>query len=319
MPLPSIDYDAHPAYVGLAEPSGTLPDEYRARLERALDFVDRFSHAWGQPGRRGSKTTGYDQLVADGITPIPLTSGFKSTLEDLLSPRFEAAATSLNDPERRRAAAVTRFTTDELRQPGNSDVLKAVHALELETSFIDAASAYLGLDAFLQAVHLKTEDAGQPEASGKRGVFGDIGLEDPASVYMHTDATCMNLKMIVYLSPVEAEEDGPFKFCIGSPDAHRCDPETYAKRLATERYCQARDPKSRITLMALPPEYRNRFDFGSDLLEGDPVIGELLASEQTFTTNEADAILFDTSGVHRGAMIQQVVRRVLQVTIQGHR
>ena len=55
--------------------------------------------------------------------------------------------------------------------------------------------------------------------------------------------------------------------------------------------------------MALPPEDRQRTDFGSDLPQDHALRAQVAEAERTFYTRDVDMVLFDSRGVHRGGIV----------------
>jgi hypothetical protein len=316
MYLPEIDFDAHPAYCGLAAPEPRPPKAYTSFLADARQTNERFRINFAYPNRRKGGTETYGRLVADGIVGFHLSKQLINGLRALAAPMIGEISAVLENHARGLGDSNLRITSSDLSLPSGRIWLNAVAAIENETQFIAMSSDYMGCEAGFKVAHVKVEDSRQAELSGKVRPFADTKLPDPAARYFHIDSTCFDMKLIIYLSDVEDERDGPFSFVLGSAD-ERIGYEEFIARVAGQLFTKDRTLENRRLWMQLPANCRKRLDFGSDLADNVPLNNLLLSREKVFTTADANAVLFDTSGVHRGAMISRGQRQVLQISLQG--
>jgi hypothetical protein len=169
----------------------------------------------------------------------------------------------------------------------------------------------------VKVVHFKVTDNTQPEVSGMRGVFADCGLPDTPLTSLHVDATIADMKAIFFLSDVDDDLDGPFRYVCGSNHPPLTPFDDYVKRISTQAFAGTRTAAARRRLMALPPEDRQRTDFGSDLPQDHALRAQVAEAERTFYTRDVDMVLFDSRGVHRGGIVASGQRAVMQISFQG--
>jgi hypothetical protein len=324
MRLPFIDFDAHPAYRGL-EPATAGRDYSRAERKRELVHARQtwgsLEKVWDYPNSkppRGAPET-YRSLVEDGVVGLRLNDATVTMLRSLSEAYFaQIRSRGAVSTPRRLSDSQIRFSYDDLRS--NPDPKLAATILEIMTQagIGTLTGKYLGASQiYLSYIHFKITDNLQPIIGGSMNVFQDVSIPDPPTVYMHIDTTPFHLKAIIYLSDVLSERDGPFKYILGSNQALREQFADYLERLATQHFVSSRDENGRRRLMSLPPEKRQRLDFGSDLLSKDDFCQGLLDLESTFLSSESNVILFDPRGFHRGARVVEGEREVLQLSISG--
>lgn len=323
MLLPVVDFANHPAY----GPSAALitQAERAQALEkygRILDQVRRkyapYQFAWGSPARLGNPSHSpiYDDLVRDGIVGLSLPADLKARVRAIAGPYVAALRDKLAaGPGEKGANAQTRLEYNDFLKTELGDLLR----LLLRTyDIMPIVSAYLGLPKVaLKLVHYKITTPGVSRARGVLEVFPDGCVADPATRYMHVDAAACDLKIIIYLSDVTDGAHGPFSYVPGTHGAPYLSLEEFAVRAAATEFAARRSADARRLLMCLPEMYRQRIDFGSDLDPATPVARDLLARERTFLSGDADMILFDSKGIHRGAMVTEGERVIMQATFQG--
>jgi hypothetical protein len=238
------------------------------------------------------------------MLPGPL----KGQLHDVAAPQIQA----LREQEDK---AQTRMEFNEIASSDVGAVLKRVIG---HFGLMPMISAYLGMPKVaVPVVHFKLADTQFARTRGMVDVFPDGDFPDPSTRYFHVDAPPCDLKLIIYLSEVHELSDGPFSYVIGTHASPYLTLEEFAVRAATQEFARSRSAGNRRKLMCLPEIYRQRIDFGSDLLEDNPVARQLLAKERVFYSQDADMVLFDSKGIHRGAMVNRGSRAVMQVTFQG--
>ena len=315
MDFPEIDFDAHPAYRGLTTPLNDPPTGYVDLVEQIRTQNLRFEENWNYPGQSNTGSDAGNIFQQDGIVAFRLSEHLMNALRRHCEPFFNRIEERLAVSEPRLEDSRVRIRSDEMAQGPLRSFPGMVLAIEEETGFIAHSSAYMGCDVGLKLIYLKIDNAQLSVMSGRAKCFRDIDFPDPRTRYLHADNTCFDMKMIVYLSDVTDERDGPFSYIQGSAKK-RIPFEEFIARSAGELYVGSRTLESRRRLMKLPRQLRKRLDFGSDLLD-EPCMARILDREKKFLSEDGDAILFDSSGFHRGAFVTLGARRVLQISLQG--
>jgi hypothetical protein len=72
-------------------------------------------------------------------------------------------------------------------------------------------------------------------------------------------------------------------------------------------------PQERDLFDALPRLLRRKAKFGDDLNARDAQAKWLLDHERVMTSKDGDVFVFDVKGVHRGGMVGEGERRIIQV------
>jgi len=144
--------------------------------------------------------------------------------------------------------------------------------------------------------------------------FKDMELPDPQTTYMHIDSRLGMLKCLVYLTHV-TKGNGPFSYVIGTN--HKMGLLEQIVRKAND-ICglDGCGRETRELFWALPKALRKKAAFGFDLLNSTPESLSLLSRERQYTSEDGDLIFFDNAtGVHRGGMLREGKRRVLQINL----
>jgi hypothetical protein len=322
--LPSIDFGNHPAYAGLAcdissDERAAAVNQYAGNLAQARKGLAPFQKVWQSPGRRPTPNASpiFEGLVRDGIVGLTPPNALRALSDEVSAPYIARlrAQIAASTQEVANAAQIRLDYNELLRSDVGSLVKQILGGFEL----MPIVSAYLGMEKVaVKAVHFKITDNRVSRGRGTLDVFQDPDVPDPATRYFHVDAPPCDLKLILYLSDVLDISQGPFSYVVGSHAAPYISLEEFAVRAATQAFVgKGRGAEGRRKLMCIPEMYRQRIDFGSDLLDDSPVARDLLARERVFYSNAAEMLLFDSKGVHRGAMVTRGTRLVMQVTLQG--
>ncbi|MDA9975447.1 hypothetical protein N9F34_01255 [Alphaproteobacteria bacterium] len=323
MLLPSIDFNNHPAYAALAldissDERAAAVNQYDGNLAQARKSLAPFSKVWQSPGRQPAPNASpiFEGLVCDGIVGLTPPTALRALADEVSAPfiaRLRAQITA--STQELSSAAQIRFSYDELRR---SNVGRLVAKILGYFELMPIVSAYLGMEKVaVKAVHFKITDNVVSQDRGTLDVFQDPSMPDPDTRYFHVDAPPCDLKLILYLSDVLDISQGPFSYVVGSHAGPYITLEEFAVRAATQAFAPGRSAEERRKLMCIPGIYRQRIDFGSDLLDGSPIARDLLERERVFYSNVTEMLLFDSKGIHRGAMVTRGTRRVMQVTFQG--
>ena len=185
------------------------------------------------------------------------------------------------------------------------------HILE-RYKVISTLSRYRGIPLAVRRVIVNIND---PDDLDWRHRFADIGVSDAKSVYMHFDSNMQSMKCLLYVTPVTAD-NGPFCHVQGS-NRLKTGLLEYATRKANDKSRLDRwDPETRRCFSALPKMFQHKSEFGNDLSDTDPETMAMLERERQFTTDKGNLILFDTDSLHRGGMVKQGRRIMLQIEFE---
>lgn len=245
-------------------------------------------------------------LDLDGVHAFRLTDAEKARLETLTGPWFGQLRLRL-------AAGVRHFDDNRLwiDAQASPEVYAWFRDLMDRAGVLSAASARLGRP--VTVAHLIPQ-LNTPETDFWTGQFADVGEPDPACNYCHVDTAWGIAKMIVYVGEV-GEANGPFSYVRGSHRARDGFWGRLVRKANDYAGLSSTRPAARRLFAALPAGLRRKAAFGPDLRDDHPLAPALLAAETRFTTDAADAILFDPDGVHRGGMVQAGERRVVGVLL----
>ena len=135
------------------------------------------------------------------------------------------------------------------------------------------------------------------------------------SFYAHIDSTVEAMKVIIYLSREVTAARGAFRYFPGS---HRAaGPADLAIRKSNDR-CGWENvfvPADRRAFATLPAALQKKANFGNDLIDPEAAAAVLLC-ERVLESCDGDMLLFDTDGVHRGAMFDEPgERKILQLSL----
>lgn len=337
--IPDPDYDRHPAYGGLfGRPR--LSDRLSALAEllphlgayAAFDLASRVSR---RIGRRVSSEDSpvFQELSRDGATALRLSAAEMTDIRAALAPFVAMVRTKLAEGAEPPTAPASgrplaslrngtlsvlhkrlnpRSTENELfihedRAPAVFAILRAAFR---RLGMLEAASRYQGRTLDVRYLKLQINRASD---NWWRNQFADLGLADPPTISMHVDHL-WTTKAILYLSEV-GERNGPFCYCLGSNHLRIGWLEGAARRANNRVDLSSCAPDRRRLFHALPRPLRCKAKFGNDLESDHPELARLLASERRFTSADGDLILFDDRGIHRGGLIEEGERCMLQIRL----
>ena len=303
--LPRIDYDTHPAYVGVREQALSRRDEALERLEPILESKRRWltrgaeTFSVRRTSSPGDSTA--DAVARDGAAGVKLDETLLGPLRSAAAPLLAALESLQRNRGLKGKALKFQHTQTDLRVHGEwteagALCAEALDALISTSGVIDVAETYYpGFSARLHSACVRRNVERQPFFTR-----GD-GAPDPKTMGMHIDsAATASLNGVIYLGDV-GEDQGPFRYVQGS-NHWQWDLEDRAIRKAVDesRFSMAAAP----AFLALPPEFRRRANFGADLVDEAAESAALSAGEVTFRSDQADMVLFDSDGVHRGGDVR---------------
>lgn len=238
-------------------------------------------------------------LQQDGYALESLDPDHLRTLRDLVAPMAREMEARLETLPK------LKFSDGQvvLDSGTHAAVYDAVETAFREAGVFKIFSAYAGRPLGLLRVALQVNTARETRLK-----YGDIdaqGLPPHKTSYMHVDSNDWpGAKALIYLSDVGTDQ-GPFRYVPGS---HRLmGPFEAAVRKTNDKLKQRhRD------LLTLPMELAQHANFGDYITEATPGAAALLEAERTVCDGRSDLVLFDNNGVHRGAIVREGRRVILQ-------
>lgn len=317
--LPHIAYEKHPAYfcdktISLSERMETYRNFSRYFLRSLRDYgrvkvseLKARARSKQLPALTGTDEQNLRMLRADGFTVFAAGSDVDRQLgalfnDDLQTLRRSRAA--LKPPRRHKDNS--RIVKDSTKHQAVTELLELLGILPV-------ASAYLGGKARVVTVACQINSV--EDTSIWKGGFQNTELAYPPTSYMHIDSAMGVLKLIYYFQPTD-DRNGAFRYVRGSHLLSR-NPVDLAIRKANDKAgLESRSEKGRRRFSALPSFFRRKAAFGYDLPADSPESRELLKNEVILSSAQGRFILFDVNGVHRGAMVHEGDRAILQVSMR---
>lgn len=268
-----------PAFQARYEQRLRLPPlDYQARIGRGDELLAGLQSQGWALGRLPEET----QRTLRGLV-LPVARGMHRKLDGVEKLKFADCQTELGEAQ----APVVRALSQGLEACGA----------------FDALAAYFGRRLRLQGAVLQVNTA--HETRIRYGGLDAGGRPELVTSYLHVDSvTWPNIKALIYLDDVGPEQ-GPFRYVSGS---HRL-------MQAYEAAVRKTNDKLRhqlVELCALPPEYAQHAIFGDHIDPESPGARALLEQEVLVCDGRSDLILFDNNGVHRGGMVRDGHRYMLQ-------
>ena len=311
---PTVNYGKHPAYGGTFGRPGI-----GRRLAALKAFTPYFADqikvsmrrktGWRRPKLDDSQNDSYNSLIKDGIVGFRIPDSEKGELISLMAAPISdllAAKEQINPGD--RAFLDNNKYLDRDQYVG---IYNLVDQILDGAGIKSAAGRYMGRGQKISMVNLMTYDA---KETHWRDMFEDVEVPDPPTTYWHMDSSRRSNKVLIYLTDV-GDENGPFSFVKGSHRL-RMGPVEYLIRNANDKSrLDKTDRETRELFHALPGFFQNKCEFGNDLSGDSAEAQNLLESEVKVTSADGDMILFDTDGIHRGGMVREGQRHILQVPL----
>jgi hypothetical protein len=315
--IPNPDYEQHPAYGKLfGRPSWSVRISALKRLAPYLKMEAsmKLRESWRFMRRSDAgaedSTQPLQKLKRDGAMAIQLSV-------DEMNGILKASAEFVNalEASRREKGAGKRTFADNvlnLTEERAPELYSGLKQSFENHDIIRMAGLYLGLPVSIRAVVLQITDA---DDTHWRNHFPDINHPDPATSYMHIDSSLKWMKCIIYLNEV-GEGNGPFSYAVGSNNLKVSMLENIIRKANDKSRLDKCDPQMRQLFSALPKVLQKKAEFGNDLLDDTPQAQALLACERRFTSRDGNLILFDNNGIHRGGMVVEGKRQILQIQLE---
>lgn len=319
MQIPAIDYRCHPAYGGIFQ-KPSLSMRYRA-LRKVLPYLVKFGqHAVAlrvsQMRHRMKHSLGNTELSArlgmlarDGIISFRVLPQDIDMMNAIVRPYVEMIdqkKTEIPLDERRFKDKIMFLPEEKI-----PELYQIVSRVLDQCSISLLASAYRGLPAQLGQIALQVNDPSDPDWQNH---FSDVQVADPPTTYMHIDGTFYGVKCLLYLTDV-GPANGPFSYVAGSNRLNMGMWERLVRTVNDKTRLDRCDRANRELFFALPRMLQKKAEFGNDLNENGKEIRALLASEHAYHSQEANLVLFDARGIHRGGMVREGKRHILQIML----
>ncbi|MDP3772312.1 MAG: phytanoyl-CoA dioxygenase family protein [bacterium] len=298
MRIPSIDYRAHPAY--------RYAPTIRGRYEAMRIFLPMFFGALRQRMRvRPNICTDGCELGRNGVVAYRIAPETIATLRGYAEPYISQILKNKDE----KGVSIFKEKVVQVPARKSPEFFQAVAGLLDGLGIIRRAEHYRGYP--LRLTNLAVQ-VGDPEDSDWRNHFKDVGVADPPTAYYHIDGSLGHMKALIYLTEV-GEENGPFCYVPGSNTVlgvweHAI---RYANDKAKTDSC---DPERRKIFAALPRAFQKKSEFGNDMREG---FNALLKNEyKILSARDGNLFLFDNNILHRGGMVAQGRRIILQINFR---
>jgi hypothetical protein len=239
------------------------------------------------------------ELQRDGFALRAMAPRHRSRIRELVVPMAREMETRLD------TLAKIKFSDGQvvLDFVEHQPIYAAVEDALREAGTLTAFSAYAGRPVGLLRLAVQVNTA--RETLKKYGEIDAQGLPGLKTSYFHVDSNDWpNVKALIYVSDVELDQ-GPFRYVPGS---HRI-------MGAFEAVVRRTNDKLRQRahlFLALPPELGQHANFGDYINETTPGAAALLEAERAVCDGACDLVMFDNNGVHRGGMVRQGHRYMLQ-------
>jgi phytanoyl-CoA dioxygenase PhyH len=290
--------------------SGGIANRVAASGRYAPLIVRGLAQQWSRPFTRKTAPALSPQaaslletLERDGIAPTRLPTG------EIAAIRAQLESHERRLLEKREAKAVRSFEGNQtwLNRKEAGPLYVLLEEIFRRNGIMAAAEAYLKRPVVVKHMLLQINDA---KDAYQRGKFADVGLQDPATNYMHLDTSEEIVKCMVYLTEV-TDRTGPFGYVRGSNRVSVGTFEGLFRRANDRAGLSGYAPETRRMFMALPSPLRHKSMFGSDLLDGAPETKRVVDAEYQFVSADGNAAIFDNLGIHRGGLVREGERRVL--------
>ncbi len=217
--------------------------------------------------------------------------------------------------QRRNVAPENRGLLDNLIGVTDCEnICETVRQLLNQQRIFDVAYHYLGYGVQIVGINLQIS---YPDDLFWRNHFSDVGLPSPRTAYMHLDSSIGWLKCLIYLSHVN-EQNGPFCYVVGSHQIRINFLEYLIRKSNDTSRLDKWDRETRELFWSLPSFFQKKLEFGNDLEDTSSDTALLLDREKRFTSQDGNLIFFDNDGIHRGGMVQEGHREILQIILASN-
>ena len=306
--LPHPDYYNHPA---LAPAAPDVNDQARADAVNAFAPMFQRNYAeWLRIGRadfdariEGPGDAILQTLQRDGVALTRIDPELKAQI-------VEATQAEVDAIEARLAAfegkPKFRDMNVQLQRAEWGGLYKTVQKAFDRLGVLQVGGAYVKAPLRIKRLYVQLNN--EHETRLRYGAIDEDGIPERKSDYWHIDSDIWpNFKAILYLNEVTLEE-GPMRYI---PGTHRdLDPFETVVRKTNDAL---KLPTAQF--LALPDPLRMHALFGPYMKGDEPECQDLLRREIA-CCGDADLVLFDNNGVHRGGFVRKGSRRIMQVLFE---
>lgn len=307
--LPKLDFDKNQAYF-----KHTRSIKIGFRLKVFIKFVRQFLvvlfrtlYFGGLKSVLIKKNGTSNPVIEEGIYVSRLEDSIVSELkkelsqtkQDLLASRAQISKRVFSDNQTAIRGDLLNSLIDILN---NSEEVKRMLEMAKDWFSSDRAS--------ISRLTLQINDVSDNTIMSEAISDEDIGTD-----YMHIDAAMGQLKLIVYMSDVD-EGNGPTSYV---PSTNKPSGLTFRRLVGASIDNLGFSGETEIerrSFMALPRFLRHKANFGNNLTPNSALSKFLLDNERRIIGPTGTIFLFDPSGVHRGALLKESTRTILQIQIR---
>ncbi len=252
-------------------------------------------------------TEAYMDFLRNGVIPLRFSRKDNKELKDLLSDDINEVRTSNGDWQ-----GVGTYDREKRFTPDNNAAVHTlINRIYRDAGAYEIATAYMGCELVLAGITLQV-----CRSTDRHWKMTCNDQPTKQLEILHFDPKQGMIKSIHYLNDVTLG-DGPFKYI---PTSHRWQDDPLrrmaAKTNGVTNYLNNEAERARF--LRLPKALQNCAIIGSVLPDGSSLADRLLAREHPYTTEEADAVLFDPGGLHRGGIVDGDGERVnLQIMFRA--
>ena len=312
-----IEYQDHSEYLNLP-----TSEELRSRALEAFD--SEFVLQLGQERQRSAATASQavalnltevdklNELKKNGIIKLSLSAQKRNELNNLLTQRMSELEKKREASDVQDLGVETASLQLGRKKTDETDVFHFLREELKDNGVLAIASAYLKRKMSLKFVNLQINESADGGIK-KFSTFSSGNVSD--CYYMHIDSAVRNLKLIMYLNDVETAR-GAFRYILGS---HKwMTPLEKCIRRANDRAgLDALDKEAMTLFYNLPSCFQMKANFGNDMIcEFENIGKSLVDMENALEGRDGDMLMFDNSGVHRGAIFEKPgKRKILQIVL----
>lgn len=203
-------------------------------------------------------------------------------------------------------------TTFKLSENKFNEIKKIMMSDDQFISALKAVSYYKNLKKIPSINHITLQQISASDGYAKKRV---LSCEKFPCEYMHRDTVVGQLKILMYLTDVINENNGPTGICKKSHLNGNPSFNCYVGGAIDNLGLFKRDENTKIKFMSLPKIFQIKSDFGSDIPENSQLSDFLLSSEEKILGVAGTIIVFDPLAIHRGGIVREGTRETLQISL----
>ena len=299
--IPHINYHSHPAYRLLfGRPNLSLRI---AALKRIVPYLWGYKRMLFHDVNRRVRTALTEDLYQNGFKIFRLS-------EDEIQFILSHAQPYIHEIEQGKEATPLAIRTHRskvrfLSEKKEGRFYEGMKILLEKRRLYQMASEYRGCPMKLVGFCVQVGDKDDPDIKNH---FENI--PDPDTYYFHIDGSESQVKCMIYLNEVTTDT-GPTCYVLGS-NRNKLGRFELLVRLANDKSrldkCRRED---REVFSALPKILQKKAEFGNDLNPDETK--NFLSRSVEFTSDKGNLMIFDPNGYHRGKVVKEGKRVVLQV------